>query len=386
MKKINFSKTNWKIYKFSDIAENIVEKITPKESDVKYYVGLENLDSDSIHINQFESPQTLKGDKLVGYKGDVILGKRNAYLKRAAILDRKVIASAHSFILRAKKEVILPELFIFFLNSEAFWDTAIRISVGSLSPTINWKTLAKQKFAIPPLNEQKKLTGLLLSGDKLLQRYSVLKNKLNTLYESNVQDLNKGANSSKLTSCKLGEVLNINPENISSKTDGKTEIYYIDISSIGYKEILTNEIKKFLFKDAPSRAKRIVEEGDVIISLVRPYQQKIVIAKNIENNTLSSTGTAILRTKNRLLLSLAYHQLFSKNFIYFCERIMTGTNYPAITADDLAKFKIFFYEDPEKNKILTKALFDIESEVLVLSKQINSIKKIISSLKNEIFE
>jgi restriction endonuclease S subunit len=56
--------------------------------------------------------------------------------------------------------VVLPEFLPFFMQSDLFMDRAQRISVGSLSPTINWKTLAKEEFALPPLEEQRRMVKL----------------------------------------------------------------------------------------------------------------------------------------------------------------------------------------------------------------------------------
>ena len=58
-------------------------------------------------------------------------------------------------VLRPRPEVVLPEFLPFFMQSDLFMERALEISVGSLSPTINWKTLAKQEFALPPLEEQR---------------------------------------------------------------------------------------------------------------------------------------------------------------------------------------------------------------------------------------
>ena len=59
--------------------------------------------------------------------------------------DTEGICSAHAMVLRAKPEVILPEFLPFFMKGDEFMERALSISVGSLSPTINWKSLAKEQ-------------------------------------------------------------------------------------------------------------------------------------------------------------------------------------------------------------------------------------------------
>jgi restriction endonuclease S subunit len=69
-------------------------------------------------------------------------------------------------VLRAKPDVVLPEFLPFFMQSDLFMNRAVEISVGSLSPTINWKTMAVQEFALPPLNEQQRIVDLLRAIDE----------------------------------------------------------------------------------------------------------------------------------------------------------------------------------------------------------------------------
>lgn len=162
-------KSKWKTWKFSELVENINIKIKPKDSGLVHYIGLEHLDSDSLHIRRFGETATLDGDKLKICKGDLIFAKRNAYLKRVAIAEIDAAASAHSLVLRAKPSNILPEFLPFFMLSETFWRRAIEISVGSLSPTINWPSLAKQEFLLPPKELQAEMAELFWAIDDLVE-------------------------------------------------------------------------------------------------------------------------------------------------------------------------------------------------------------------------
>jgi restriction endonuclease S subunit len=183
--KIN--KSDWIQYKFSNFADNIVEKIAPRESGLKHYIGLEHLDSGSIKINRFGDPQSLKGDKLKIYKGNIIFAKRNAYLKRASLAEFDAVASAHSMVLRAKSDIVLPEFFPFFMQSDSFWDVAIRISVGGLSPTINWKQMAKQEYLLPPKDQQAKIADLLWAMDDVVEKSEKLNEKIEKSLESLIE-------------------------------------------------------------------------------------------------------------------------------------------------------------------------------------------------------
>ena len=75
-------------------------------------------------------------------------------------------------VFRAKPDVCLPEFLPFFLQSERFFERAIAISVGSLSPTINWKTLAVQEFPLPPLDEQRRIAEILWAAEDEREAFS----------------------------------------------------------------------------------------------------------------------------------------------------------------------------------------------------------------------
>lgn len=173
-------RSKWVKWKFSDLVENIVEKVAPKESGLEDYIGLKHLDTGSLKIRRYGKCSEISGDKLKIYKGDLIFAKRNSYLKRVSIADFDAVASAHSLVLRAKSENVLPEFLPFFMMSEVFWIRAIEISVGSLSPTINWRVLAKQEFLIPPKDQQAELAELFWSMDQVIEKELVLLDRLNS--------------------------------------------------------------------------------------------------------------------------------------------------------------------------------------------------------------
>ena len=164
----NLDKSNWKTYRFDEIAKNISERVDPNNTDLKVYIGLEHIDSESLHIKRHGTPDDVNGQKLKFYKGDIIFGRRRAYQRKAGIATWDGFCSAHALVLRANSDVIDPELFPFFLHSDLFMNRAVDISVGSLSPTINWGTLKHQEFIVPPKEMQIQLIELLLSFEQNL--------------------------------------------------------------------------------------------------------------------------------------------------------------------------------------------------------------------------
>lgn len=161
-------------FKFSEIAFNSTEKKKPVDEDKYTYLGLEHLDSDSIYVTRYGADVAPKGDKLIMKKGDVLFGKRRAYQKKVAIAPFDGIFSAHGMVLRPKEDVIDKDFFPMFIKSDYFLDAAIKISVGSLSPTINWRDLKELKFELPSLEEQRKLAEVLWAIYDMKEKYKKL--------------------------------------------------------------------------------------------------------------------------------------------------------------------------------------------------------------------
>ena len=171
-------------YKFSEIAYNINQKKMPEPGDEEMYIGLEHLDSGSLKVKRWGSDVPITGEKLVMKKGDILFGRRNTYLRRAAIAPHDGIFSAHGMIFRPNTAVMDEDYFPFFISSDYFMNAAIRISVGSLSPTVNWKTLKELEFDIPDLESQRKSAALLTAANRLKEAYEILLEETDQLVKS----------------------------------------------------------------------------------------------------------------------------------------------------------------------------------------------------------
>jgi restriction endonuclease S subunit len=166
-------------FRFDQVATLINDRVdNPAESGVERYVGLEHLDADSLRIRRWGDITDVESTKLRFKPGDIIFGKRRVYQRKLAVADFEGICSAHAMVLRAKANVVLPEFLPFFMQSDRFMERALQISVGSLSPTINWTTLAAEEFALPPIEEQRRITSVLAAMDRVKHGYEEVNDSL----------------------------------------------------------------------------------------------------------------------------------------------------------------------------------------------------------------
>jgi type I restriction enzyme S subunit len=131
---------------------------------------------------------------------------------------------------------------------------------------------------------------------------------------------------------KLSDVSIINPKTKNLSND----FVYIDLESVE-NGILT-KISKISIDDAPSRAQRLLDVGDILFQTVRPYQMNNLYFDFDNDNYVASTGYA--QIKSKINSKFLYHYLHYSKFVDNVLKRCTGTSYPAINANDLKKIKI----------------------------------------------
>lgn len=148
---------------------------------------------------------------------------------------------------------------------------------------------------------------------------------------------------------RLGDVCDINKQNIKKDFPFKN-ITYLDISSVGSGEADYNNV--IAIKDAPSRAKRIPSQFDSIIATVRPGNRTFSYLKNFPENTVVSTGFAVISPNRQLIDSrFLYYIISEPSFTGYLVSIEQGANYPAVSAKDICEAKVALPPLPTQRKI-----------------------------------
>ena len=184
-----FSRGNWHRLPFGAFAESVNVRVEPADAAEEIYVGLDDLDSGSLHIRRWGKGSDVIGTKLRFLKGDLIFGRRRAYQRKLAVAEMEGICSAHAMVVRAKPDVVLPEFLPFLMMSDKFMHRAVGISVGSLSPTINWTTLKHEEFDLPRLDQQRRIAEILWAMDDV----AVASEKASADAEATVSSILAGA-------------------------------------------------------------------------------------------------------------------------------------------------------------------------------------------------
>lgn len=158
---------------FGDICREV--KITTKDpiaDGYDRYIGLEHLDSGSLKIERWGViAEDNPGFTRVFKKGHILFGKRRPYLKKAAVAEFDGVCSGDIIVLeKSKKDFIDKDLLPFVIQSNRFWDWAIKTSSGSLSPRTKFSALSELQISLLEKDEQYRLKAIIKAKEDALDR------------------------------------------------------------------------------------------------------------------------------------------------------------------------------------------------------------------------
>ena len=136
-------------------------------------VGLEHLTPEEITLTSWDEGSDNTFTKMFR-KGDVLFGRRRAYLKKAAVAPFDGICSGDITVIEAKPNYLLPELLPFIIQNDALFSFAVEKSAGSLSPRVKWEHLKSYEFELPNMDKQRELAELLWAMDDTKKSYQQL--------------------------------------------------------------------------------------------------------------------------------------------------------------------------------------------------------------------
>ena len=146
-------------------------------------VGLEHLIPEDIELSLWDEGSDNTFTK-VFRKGNVLFGRRRAYLKKAAVAPFDGICSGDITVIEAKPDKIAPELLPFIIQNDALFDFAVEKSAGSLSPRVKWEHLREFEFELPEMDKQRQLAEVLWSMDATKKAYRNLVKSTDELVKS----------------------------------------------------------------------------------------------------------------------------------------------------------------------------------------------------------
>ena len=389
-----------KKYKLTEICKFIRNGVTIKQNNLSKsgypITRIETISKGTIDNTKMGYADIFDNEKYRDWflkKGDILISHINSesHLGKSAIYDGeddKIIHGMNLLGVRVWKEKVDPNYLRFYFLTKNYKSQIKKImkkSVNQASFSVN--DFKEISISLPEIEIQEKivkrletLNFIINKRNQQLSQLELLKKSLFTTMFGDIKTNDKNWEIRKIEDCTLNNV-----KNIDLKTNG--EITYIDISSINNKENIISSYKKYdNIREAPSRAKKILNENDILISTVRPALKNIAIfnKKNSEL-TIGSTGFCVLRPKDTIDSKYIFEIIKSNNFTETLIKKQIGANYPAVSDRDIKSIKIPVPPIELQNKFAER-IEKIEKLKFEIEKSIEEAQKLYDSLISKYFD
>ena len=258
---------------------------------------------------------------------------------------------------------------------------------GAATPIINKSSFSDFEINVPTLPIQRRIAGILSAYDDLIEnsqrRIKILEEMARRLYrEWFVYFRFPGHEGCRLVQSPLGEI----PEGWEVKSLGDIAVVnrstinmrnppnrlgYIDIASVSPGRV--ESVTDYLFSEAPGRARRIVSHGDVLWSCVRPNRRSHAQVMHPEENTIASTGFAVL-TALKVPATFLYQATTTDEFVAYLTNNATGAAYPAVTAPTFENAKLVVPETA-LSQSFGELTIPMAEEVHVIQRQVDNLRR-----------
>jgi len=394
----------WKLLPNIAIFQEHIERGHDKEELLSVTIGKGVIRQTDVDIKKDSSNEDKSKYKLIKI-GDIAYNKMRMWQGALGYSDYQGISSPAYVILKPKMK-INPRYFHYMFRTSFYTNYSKRYSYGIVDDQLSLRyTDFKRMYSIvPPLEVQNFIVAYLNKKNNEIDKFIRHKERLVELLEGEAERIisnaiNKGVN--EITETKyidddwlenipkhwdfkpLKCFVRMNQFALKEKTKPDYEIQYIDIGNVTFKGMV-NEPEKMLFKNAPSRARRIVKPGDTIMSTVRTYLKAIAFFETADENLITSNGFAVLTLKKNVNPKYLKYLLSSSYFINKVSFWAIGVNYPGINNDRLKAIKIpmpsTLDEQQEILDFIEIETSKIYSAILKAQQEIDSIKEYRESL------
>ena len=398
---LKLDKSSWKLTKLGDLAEDISKRVdNPSASAYDRFVGLEHFVSGDIKIKNWVSTENLASSAKAFQAGDILVARRNAYLRRASIVDFDGCCSGDAFVIRENHKKVVPGFLAFLMNSDALWDYANSNAAGTMSKRVKWRDLAEYEFLLPPKEEQAKLVELLWALDEVIGREKVLAESLSKLMFKKKEfffvkasgNLNHKTFSNFIIPenwdlKKMSDVADVEygiSESVANNTDSSLGWQILTGANINLDGSFNLEKKRYI--EVPTIKRFLLEEGDLMFNWRSGSPEHIgkTAIFDLKGNYTFDSFILKIRCGNQLRNRYAFYLLnFLREIEYFTKNIAKQVNFK-INATVFREIEIPI--PPLEEQLKMEFLIDsIHYQLLNVEAKIESSRSLQKSLINHVF-
>lgn len=309
--------------------------------------------------------------------GDLLICRLAEPAGRACIFpdigEEKVITSVDVTIFRPDDERYDRGYLAQYFSTAEWFDSVVESVGGTTHKRISRSALGKIEVPVPASKaEQSAIATALADFDALLATQDALIAKKRAMKQGAMQALLTGKRrlpgfSGKWMVRRLDQLAKIDSDNLPANTSAGFSFNYIALEHVDRGSLKSSSPQ--VFASAPSRARRRIIPGDIMVSTVRPNLQSHLLFSGLTGDWVCSTGFCVLRCLSGVAEpGFVYAHFFSEEISLQIEALLAGSNYPAISNADVKKMTIPVPEYDEQ-KAIAEALSDMNAEIASLQEQ-----------------
>lgn len=400
-RKLNLDKSKWKLTKIGTLADEISSRVdNPATSEYDRFVGLDDFISGDIKISKWSTTENLTSSAKAFKKGDILFARRNAYLRRASLVDFDGCCSGDAFVIREKQDKVVPGFLAFLFNTDNLWDYANSNAAGTMSKRVKWDNLAEYELLLPPKAVQVELSKLLWTTNDLIEKEKKLYTEFILFRDVNRETLyTEGVLRQSKSSCSDSNIERskyfrkdwdrIKFSEIAEITSGQVDprnIEYANLVQIGSERIGSNNGRILELKTAKElnieSGNYLFTEDHIIYSKIRPYLKKVANPGFV--GLCSADIYPIKPTSNRMLKDFLFYFMLTEKFTNEISKFQNRTGMPKVNRDELSSIYIPLPNLEEQRKIIGR-LNLIDTNILEIEKKIYATRALQKNLINQIF-
>lgn len=370
----------WEVVEVKNLTKRVSSRIEPEDMDSQNYVSLKHMGEAQPRINEFGDASEVSSQKYKFGTGDILFGKLRPYFRKVALARTDGICSTDINVVRPT-DLIDRDFLFYTLFRKDFIDIADKTSTGTRMPRADWKKLDEMKVALPPSDEQNKISNILYRLDTKIELNNKIKDNLEnvaqTLFEAwfvkfrpyeEFRDSEVGKIPKHFEVVELGDLIwsgrgySYTSEFLDKENEIDESYPMINLRNVREGGGFRNDGYKYYTEDSMKDRYKI-ETGDLILAITDLTQEGRVIGSpalipklNEDMNIISQDVAKIEPEKvSRLFL---YHLFRTNAFQDYCKSVATGTTVLHLSLKSIGSFE---FSMPPEQKV--KEFVDIARSI-----------------------
>ncbi len=376
--------TDWREFLLGDLL-NFSNGINAEKSAYGHGVPFANvfevITNEALRVNDIPGLISLPKQVLSRYRvrrGDLLFNRTSETqdevgLSSVYLDDAPIVFGGFVFRGRPTSSEMDVDFSKYVLRSQAVREQIIARGQGGIRANIGQRDLRSVRVQLPERTEQRAIAVVLDDASRLIRRLEQTIAKKQAIKQGMMQQLLTGRTrlpgfAATWREVALEDIARVDPEVLSAGTDPGTLLDYISLEDVERGELLGHTRVPFGF--APSRARRVIRDSDVLFGTVRPNLQSHTIYYGGLKRPIASTGFAVVRAKvGRSDPLYLFYVLMSYLTTVQIDRIIAGSNYPAVSSGDVRRLT-FAAPSLDEQRAIGSALADCDGELSVLKRRL----------------